>query len=845
MLKKFFQLAANKAEAKEERRVHPEERRARFAEASWRDFRFAVRQLAKNPGFTTVAVVTLALGISACVAIFSVVNAVMLRPLPYSDEGRLVRLYTEFPGFPNGGLRRFAFSTPEYLDMRAEAKSWESLDAWMSVGVNVGVGPQSFRVGGTALTGSLLRSLGVTPALGRLITPEDDVPGGQSVAVISHGLWQRAFGGDRNIIGRDLLADGTKCVVVGVMREDFHFPPGETSESEIWGAIQIDPAHPGPRSGHSLNLVGRLRSGVTLGQAQAEIRTLEKHWGEIGSDHRLNGNDHTVVSYGLHDEVVRGVRPALRMLMGAVVFLLLIACVNVANLLLGRAEARRREIAIRGVMGAGLGRLGLQFVIEGLLLASTGILAGLLLAQGGMAFLRSSTFSSLPRTGEVGIDARVGVFAAVLALVAGVAFGLAPLAHVVRRNLKDALNSGSSISGSGGTQRFRQFLVVGQLALSLTLLIGTGLMLRAFWNLQRVNAGFDPNNVVTMSVGLPEATYHGQSVLQFWTRLEARLDSIPGIHGAALASGLPPAYSETRSDTIIEGYVPTPGAPPQNVQFYQSVSPGYFETMRIRLVQGRFLDQRDSAEAPEVAIINQSMARTFWGNESAVGRRIRPSGTTNWCAVVGVVEDVKNAGLEKPAGTELYLPLTQNAGLGRAQQMFIVARAGGDSAAIVTAVRREVCQMDPTLPLADVRDMESIINAAQSRPRLFTLLLAGFGVIALVLASVGIYGVIAYTVARRAKELGLRMALGARRGDVFRMVLVRGMLIAFGGIGAGLVGAFVLTRFLSSLLLGVTPTDPATFAMVSLAFSLVAFLAIYLPARRATRIDPMEALRHE
>jgi len=823
-----------------------ERRGANFFEATLQDLRFALRQLLKNPGFTAVAVFTLALGIGACMAIFSVINAVMLRPLAYSQPDRLVRLYTEFPNFPNGGLRRFLFSVPEYLEFRDEAKSWESLDAWITFGVNVGGGAQPFRVTASAVTGRLFRSLGATPLLGRVIVPEDDVPGGPQVVVLSHGLWQRGFAGDHDILGRDLVIDGHKFTIVGVMPKDFHFPPGELSETEIWGALQIDPIHPAPRDDHSLNLMGRLRPAVAMGQAQAEIRSLEKRWGEIGSGHRLNGTDHTVVSYGLHDEVVRGVRPALRMLMGAVVFLLLIACVNVANLLLGRAESRRREIAIRGALGAGQGRLGLQFVIEGLVLACAGVAAGLLLAQGGLAFLKSATLVGIPRAGEIGIDVRVGIFAVGLALATGLAFGLAPLAHVVRRNIKDALNSAAaSTTGSAGTQRFRQALVVAQLALSLTLLIGTGLMLRAFWNLEDVNAGFDAKNVATMSVALPDASYRGQSVPAFWTRLETQLNSLPGIRSAALASDLPPICSACHNNTIIEGYVPTEGSPPQNVQFYQSISPGYFETMRIRLVQGRFFDKRDGVEAPEVAIINQSMARTFWGNESALGRRIRPSGTTNWCTVVGVIADVKNDGLETPAGTELYVPFTQNAGRDRSQQMFVIVRASGDPTAAVTLVRRELGRMDPTLPLANIHSMEAIISAAQSRPRVFTLLLTLFAIVALVLASVGTYSVIAYSVAQRTKELGLRMALGAQRGDVFRIVLGRGMLIAVSGIGIGLLGAFVLTRFLSSLLFGVTPTDPATFVMVSLSFSVVAFLAIYLPARRATRINPMEALRHE
>jgi len=808
------------------------------------DLRFALRQLLKNPGFTAVAVLTLALGIGANVAIFSVVNAVLLRPLPYSEPDRLVRIYSEFPNFPNGGLRRFSVSVPEYLDLRREAKSWESLDAWITAGVNIGGDTQPTRATATAVTGGLLRSLGTIPLLGRVLTSEDDAPGEPQVTVISHGLWQRAFAGDHGILGRDILLNGSKITVVGVMPETFQFPAGEINSTELWVPIQIDPANAGGRADHNLSLVGRLRPGVTLKQAQAEMESLEKHWGETGSGHRLDGTDHTMVSFGLHDEVVRGVRPALRMLLGAVAFLLLIACVNVANLLLARAESRRREIAIRGALGAGLGRLGFQFVVEGLLLASAGVAAGLLLAFGGLRLLKSASLATIPRAGDIGIDAPVVLFAVALSLVTGLLFGLAPLAHVIRRNLHNALKSvASSTTGAARVQRFRQGLVVGQLALSLILLIGTGLMLRAFWNLQEVHVGFDPKNVTTMSVALPGATYQGQEVREFWTRLKGRLDSMPGVERAALVSGLPPVYSSSHSDTLIEGYVPTEGGPLQNVEFYQSVSPGYFETLRIPLLEGRFFDSRDSAESPEVVIINQTMARTFWGNDSALGHRIRPSGTTNWCTVVGVIADVKNAGLERPTGTEIYLPFTQNAGQGRSWRMSLVVRASGASSLIVGAVRRELAEIDPALPLANIRTMQELLSAAQSRPRFLTLLLTLFAGVALILAAVGIYGVIAYSVAQRTKEFGLRMALGAQPGDVLGIVLGRGMMLALFGIGIGLAGALVLTRFLASLLFGVTPTDPATFLVVSLFFGAVALLATYIPARRATKIHPMEALR--
>lgn len=811
-----------------------------------KDLKYALRQLLKSPGFTIVAVVTLALGVGATTSIFSVVNTVLLRPLPYPEPDRLVRVYSEFPGFPNGGLRRFAVSIPEYLDLRRETKSWETLEGWISTGVNLAADTQPVRVTASFVTGGLLRTLGATPILGRSLSPEDDVPGAPPVAAISHGLWQRAFAGDPGVLGRDILFNGNKCTVAAVMPTHFQFPPGELNPTEIWTPLRIDPANPGGRSEHGFNLLGRLQPGVTLAQAQAEMQALSLHWGATGSDHRFDATNHTIVSYGFHDEVVRGVRPALRMLLGAVASLLLIACVNVANLLLARAEARQREIAIRGALGAGLRRLMLQFVIEGVVLSAIGVAAGLLLAQVGLEFIKATLVASIPRAGDIGIDMQVMCFAAAVTLGTGVMFGLTPLAHVLKRDLHNSLKSAaSSTTGGANIQHFRQALVVGQLALALVLLIGTGLMLRAFWKLQEVNAGIEPKNVMTMGVALPGANYEPRQARDFWARLEARLGALPGVESAGFISGLPPVYGSTHSDTVIEGFVPTPGGPVQNVEFYQSVSQGSFNTLRLRFVEGRAFDDRDGPDAPEVAIINQTMARTFWGNNSPVGRRIRPSGTTNWCTIVGVVADAKNGGLEKPAGTEVYLPYTQSAGRRGLWRQNIVIRAPGNPAAMVSAVRREVAALDPALPVTNIRAMNDVLAAARSRPHFLTLLLTAFAGVALVLAAVGIYGVISYSVARRAKEIGLRMALGAQRGNVLGLVLGGGLRLTLAGLLFGLAGAFALTRFLSTLLFGITPTDPVTFAVVSLLLALVAVVATYIPARRASKVDPMVALRNE
>jgi putative ABC transport system permease protein len=816
-----------------------------FGETAWRDIRFAIRQLRRNPGFTIVAVLTLALGIGANTAIFSVVNSVLLRPLPYREPGRLVRVYSEFPGFPNGGLRRFPISAPEYLELRRETKSWESLEAWASVGVNVGGQTQPTRARGSAVTGGLLRSLGVEPILGRLLTAEDDAPGAPDVVELSYGFWQSAFAGDAAILGREIEVNGSKATVVGVMPKDFQFPPGEIDPSELWAPLQIDPAHPGDPSEHSLNVLGRLRTGVNLSQAQAEIRYLGKRLAEAGSPHGFGGADHPVTSYGLHDEVVRSVRPALRMLLCAVGFLLLIACVNVANLLLARAESRQREIAIRSALGSGLGRLARQFVTEGLLLSSVGVGAGLLLAHVSLQLIRSAGAASLPRVVEIGIDARVVFFAASVALLTGVVFGLTPMAHVIKHDLQNALKSGGSSTGaSAGIHRFRHGLVVGELALALTLLIGTGLMLRAVWNLEKVRAGVDPTNVVTMLVSLPDSNDR-QKTRDFWTRLEGRLSGRPGVERMGLATGLPPIHPANHNDTKIEGFVPSPEQPVETVDFYQIVSKGYFDTMRIRLVEGRFFDERDSAESPETAVINQTMARAFWGNRSAVGGRIRAPGGTNWCMVVGVIADTKNNGLENPAGTEVFFPCPQTGQVGVAQQMYIAIRTAESQAAIVSSVRRVLSELDPSLPLTKIQTMQDVFSEAQSRPRFLALLLTMFAGVALTLAAVGIYGVISYSVAQRTKEFGLRLALGAQCGDVLGIVLGRSALLTLAGIGIGLIGAFALTRFLATLIFGVSTTDPVTFLVVSVVLGVVALLASYIPARRATKVDPMVALRHE
>jgi putative ABC transport system permease protein len=813
------------------------------------DVRHALRMLAKNPAFTAAAVLCLMLGIGATTGIFSVVNAVLLRPLPYQHPERLVRVYTEFPTFPGGGLRKFWTSAPEFLDLRRDMKSWETLDAWVNSGANIAGITPPVRVTASFVSGNLLNTLGVSPVMGRAISPADDDPDAPVTADISYGLWKSAFGGDPNVVGKETMLDGQQCTIIGVMPRGFEFPPGELDPPQVWSPIQIDPAKPGGRGSHNYYLLGRLKPGVSAQQAQSEMEAYEKTLEEQHKsmrEHYFNTTNHTLVSSPLQTEVVSGVRPALLMLLGAVGFVLLIACVNVANLLLARAEARRREIAIRSALGADLLRLARQFITEGLILSSIGALLGLVLAYAGMRMIQLTNAGSLPRAAEIGIDVRVLLFTIGATFFTGILFGLAPIVPLALQNLHDSLkDTVGAATSSGAAQGFRRALVAGELALALVLLIGCGLMVRGFWKLQQVHTGLNPDNVITMRLALPQATYaKNEQADAFWTQLDMRINQLPGVQSAAIAYGLPPSRPPNMNDTHIEGFVPKKDGPIENVSFYQRVSKNYFQTMGIRLMDGRLFDDRDALGSPDVAIVNQTMARTFWGNESPVGRRVQPGMTDPYCTIVGVVEDVKNAGLDKPAGTEIYLPYNQKQGSGL-RTGYAVLRAKGDPHSLAGAVRREVQSIDPTIPVADVRLMGDVLSRAQSRPRFLTLLLTLFSGVALLIATVGIYGVISYSVARRSKEFGLRMALGAQSTNILGLVMKQGFVLTVVGVAVGLAAALALTHLMASLLFGIKPTDAITFVSVSALLAAVALGASYIPARRATQVDPIKALRYE
>lgn len=808
--------------------------------------RYAARLLARTPGITAAAILCLALGIGATSAIFSVVNAVLLRPLPYVESNRLVRIFTEFPKFPNGGLRRFWMSSPELLDLRRETKSWDAIEAWQIGSATLAGGNDAVRAVEAYVTGGALPLMGIAPVLGRTLNARDDTPGAPLVAVLSYGLWQRAYGGDPAILGRDVRLDGQSCRVVGVMPDRFEFPPAEIDKAEIWVPAQIDPARPGGRGSHGWSVVGRLKSGTSLAQANQELALFVERSAQNNtpSNHDFSPDSHPLVTVGFQEEVIGGARLAMLVLMGAVVFVLMIASVNVANLLLARAESRRREIAVRKAIGAGLSTLLGQFVIEGLMLSFFGALFGLAFAYGGLTLIVRANPGSLPRASEISLDATVLLFTLAVSCLTGVVFGFAPVMHLVGQNLHETLKAaaGRTTAGVAG-KHFRGALVAVELALALMLLIGAGLLVKTFWRLQNVDAGFQPDHVLTALITLPEAAYNQPGANRhFFENLEERLARLPGVKSVAAASGLAPLRPINANDTRIEGFVDRPGGPLQNMDYWNIVDGRYFETLRVRLVDGRFFDSRDGAAATPVAIVNRAAARTFWGNESPVGRRVRPGGNNQpWRTVVGVVDDVKNAGLDRPAGTELYLPMPQ---FNFRLTANILVRAD-DLDKIQPLIRREVREIDAAVPVSTLRPMDDVVAAARARPRFLSVLLTLFSALAVLLAAVGIYGVLSYSVAQRTNEIGIRMAMGATSSDVLALVLKQGLTTGLIGTAIGAAGSIALARLMQGLLFGVSSLDAATFVAMAALLLIITLLACWLPARRASNVDPIIALRYE
>jgi predicted permease len=809
------------------------------------DLRYAGRLLLRSPGFTLLAAITLALGIGANAAIFSVANAVLLKPLPYPDSGRLAIVYSQFPSM---GFDHFWVDPVEFTEYRERNQSFSDLGAYRPTFANVAGRDEPVRVQAAVASAGLLSAMGVRPELGHTYTPKEDLPNVEKVVVISDALWRRAFGADHGILGRRIQVDSQDRTVIGVM------PPGFTvgdKRVDAWVPLALDPLNPGHRGNHYLWLVGRLKPGVTLRQARGEMHGLLARWRQEGQKmHTPSLKDHPFVIQPLQDDLVGSVRPKISMLMGAVGLVLLISCVNVANLLLARAEARQKEIAIRTALGADRSRLVRQFLTESVLLSLIGGALGLALAFGGVKAIVAANAESLPRVDEIGIDGRTLLFTLGISVVTGLLFGLAPALHSRAGTFFATLKEGGQRTTAGtGRQRLRRGLVVVEVALAAMLVIGGGLMIRSFWKLLQVNPGFDPRNVLSCEIALPRATYpEAHNTRDFYQALLSRLGALPGVESVAAMDGMPPVRDLNANDTDFEGLPKTPDAPPQNVDFWQVVAGDYFKTMRIPVLEGRTFGPQDAHGTPGVVIVNRTLANLFYPGKSPVGRRLRAGGDKSpWLTIVGVVADVKQQGLDRKTGTELYLPHGQveEAFDGREGDMYLVIRTAGDPMRLAASVRGQVRQLDASLPVAGLQPLSDVVYGSMAQPRFITFMVLVFAVVALALAAIGIYGVLAYMVEQRTQEIGVRMALGAQVREVLAMVLAQGAWLVGIGLALGVVGALALRKVLASVLFGVTATDPAIFALVLAVLSVVGFLACYLPARRATLVDPLVALRQE
>ena len=808
----------------------------------WQDARYAARVLLKNPGFTLVAVLALALGIGANSAIFSVVNAVLLRPLPYAEPERLVTVWEDDT---KGGFPKDTPAAANYIDWRDQNQVFEGMAAIADQSYNLTGAGEPERLDGRSVSASLFPLLGVEPQLGRAFLPQEDAPGANRVVVLSHGLWQRRFGGDPSILGRPVNLNGANHEVVGVMPQHFQFPD---PKDQLWTPIAFTQQEAANRGRHYLQVVARLKPNVTVEQAQAEMTTIAAR---LQQQHPEQNRDLGATVVPLHEHLVGNIRPALLVLLGAVGFVLLVACANVANLLLARAAVRQKEIAVRVALGASRLRLVRQFLTESVLLAACGGAVGLLLAVWGTGLLKTFIPENVSQVRSITIDGRVLGFTLLVSLLTGLVFGLAPAAQASRFDLNETLKEGGRDSAQGSRgNRVRGLLVIAEVAVSLVLLIGAGLLINSFVRLRGVDPGFTSDNLLTMSIVLPREKYPDyQRRAAFYDEMVSRVEALPGVKSAAVTNWIPLVLQGDSITFGVEGRPdPAPSQGKRPAVVTRAVHPHYFRTMGIRLLQGRALDERDRADTPNVAVISETMARKHFAGEDPVGRRITPGAadSTNaddWITVVGVAQDVRQVELGAEPKPQMYVPYAQ--GWSAFAPRYLIVSTNVEPLSLASAVRGAVWSIDRDQPVADVRTMREVLSASLARQRFSTLLLGVFAAVALLLASVGIYGVMSYSVAQRTHEIGIRMALGAQRGDVLRLAVGQGMKLILVGIGLGLVAAFALTRVMESLLFGVSATDPVTFAAISLVLVFAGLLASYVPARRATKVDPMIALRYE
>jgi putative ABC transport system permease protein len=815
--------------------------------------------LAKSPGFTIVAVLTLALGIGANTAIFSIVNAVLLRPLAYKDSPSLVNIWSKFE---KDGIPQNWISEPEYWDLLDHNESFSQIAAY-SLGGSANLtsaDSQPVQVSTANATASLLPMLGIAPALGRSFSADEDRPGNSHFALLSYGLWQSQFGGDPNILSKSIQLDGNKYAIVGVLPKQFSLG----GKQDLWTPLGLDRARPQDRGSHYLHVVAHLKPGVDSAQASAALTRFASDLLRVYPNSYGRGDEKNFTMYmvPVKEQLVSKVRPALLVLLGAVAFVLLIACANVANLLLAHASAREKELAIRAALGAGRVRLVRQLLTESLILAFAGGLLGLGLGYWGVDALRALVPANTPRMNEVQLDPLVLAFTFAVSLLTGLIFGLAPAWHIARTDLREALNeAGRGTSASEGSRRLRSVLVVSELALAVLLLVGAGLLIRSFSRLLDVSPGFQTQHLLTLELSLPEKTYpDGAPVQNFFAQLMARVNAVSGIQAAGAVSQMPLADSYN-SGTVFFEDTSIPDIPRLqnlgNLPYLEidqrEATPGYFQAMQIPLVRGRLLNDGDNASGQLVAVVDANFAHRFWPRGDAIGQHvaidtipnIKPQ-TPRWRTIVGVVGHVKHYALDTEGREQIYFPHRQPFyGAFASRDMTLAVRTSLEPTSVTSAIREQVSALDKDLPLYNIATMDHLVSASVAQPRLNLSLLAAFAALALVLAAVGVYGVMAYAVTQRTQEFGIRMALGALPADVLKQVFLEGGRLAAIGLALGLIAALALTRLMASLLFGVKPSDPVTLGMAAALLAFVALAACYIPARRATRVDPLVALRYE
>jgi putative ABC transport system permease protein len=797
------------------------------------DLRYALRQLVKAPSFTAIAILTLALGIGACSAIFSVVNTVLLRPLDYPEPDRIVVIReTQVPKFPE-----FSVSPPNFVDWEKQTKSYEHLAAYSGAGLNLTGEGEPQRLVGVKVTAHYFDVYGVKPILGRFLLPEEDAVGKNHVVVLSHGFWQRVVGGARDVVGRAIQLNGEPYTVVGVAPSGF----GAASEVDVWTpmAFKPDETDNKNRGAHYVNAAGRLKPGVTVAQAKAELEVIAT---QLAQQYPDSNKGWGIFMMPMQDYTVRDVKPVLYTLLGAVGCVLLIACANLANLLLARATARHREISIRAALGASRARLVRQLLTESVVLSLCGGLAGLLLARWGLDALLALAPTSLPRVTEIRLDSGVLVFSLALSVLTGLIFGIAPAWLAARADVNEALKQGSRGSTEGGARgRLRSALVVLEVTFALMLLGGAGLLARSFMQLAHVDPGFNPENATLLRLSLPQKKYAlPEQQNAFADALLDRVKTLPGVQAAGITQSMP-LVNDMVLGFNIEG---RPAIAPSDLPStnYYAVTPDYFRAMGIRLIRGRIFTPQDDAKAPRVAIVNETMARQHFPNEDPIGKRINiTNGPDTWREIVGIVADIKQYGVDKATSAQSYEPFAQVP----FSSLNVVVRTSGPPAALLGALRPAVYALDKDQPIGAIRPLEEIMADSLARQRFAMTLLTVFSLVALVIAAVGIYGVMAYNVVQRTGEFGIRMALGAQQGDVLRLVLAQGGKLIGIGLVVGLAATLAASRAMGSMLFNTSAQDPLTLGMITVLLGAVALVACLLPANRATKVNPIEALRTE